>query len=355
RLHAGVDQRGRDGEHVSLHVRPGVDLPCVAVGVVHERPRRHARGLAEEHAHRRAIRDAFGIELRHPRCRQLGLGSAVLRRIFGAHAAGLRGHLLRCSLTQWSNALAALLVDSPGSRPPGSPNLSTKSADRALAWLVDRLDREGEAALRHADRHLVALLLADQRAPDRRVHRDAAGGRVTFDPADEVIRLGLALGVDDVDRRARTRDARVRLLDDLGAADHLLQLVDPVVEETDLLLRLLVLRVVLDVTRLKGLLQALARLDTALLRNVEIALELFEPLGSQQNRFGEIHLQPRANNTDEMDPSDLRAGVAERLSGTDPIDAETFNAACFMLSRSLDEIELCVPQASPLVRRLMRI
>jgi len=56
-----------------------------------------------------------------------------------------------------------------------------------------------------------------------------------------------------------------------------------------------------------------------------------------------------------MDPSDLRAGLAERLSGTAPIDAETFNAACFMLSRSLDEIEFSVAEASPLVRRLMRI
>ena len=56
-----------------------------------------------------------------------------------------------------------------------------------------------------------------------------------------------------------------------------------------------------------------------------------------------------------MDPSDLRAGLAERLSGTAPIDAETFNAACFMLSRSLDEIELSVPDAKPLVRSLMRV
>jgi len=39
-----------------------------------------------------------------------------------------------------------------------------------------------------------------------------------------------------------------------------------------------------------------------------------------------------------MDPSDLRAGLADRLAGSAPIDAETFNAACFMLSRSLDEL-----------------
>jgi hypothetical protein len=56
-----------------------------------------------------------------------------------------------------------------------------------------------------------------------------------------------------------------------------------------------------------------------------------------------------------MDPSDLRAGLAERLAGSAPIDAETFNAACFMLSRSLDEIELCVPEAAPLARRLLRV
>jgi hypothetical protein len=56
-----------------------------------------------------------------------------------------------------------------------------------------------------------------------------------------------------------------------------------------------------------------------------------------------------------MDPSDLRAGLAERLAGSAPIDAETFNAACFMLSRSLDEIGFSVPDAAPLARRLLRV
>jgi hypothetical protein len=56
-----------------------------------------------------------------------------------------------------------------------------------------------------------------------------------------------------------------------------------------------------------------------------------------------------------MDPTDLRAGLAERLASDDPIDAQTFNAACFMLSRSLDSLELSVDAAAPLVRRLMRI
>ena len=56
-----------------------------------------------------------------------------------------------------------------------------------------------------------------------------------------------------------------------------------------------------------------------------------------------------------MDPSDLRAELAERLANDKPIDAETFNAACFMLSRALEEIEFAVPEAAPLVRRLLRV
>ena len=56
-----------------------------------------------------------------------------------------------------------------------------------------------------------------------------------------------------------------------------------------------------------------------------------------------------------MDPSNLRAGVAEKLAGGDAIDAETFNAACFMLARAVDDIEFAVPDAAPLIRRLLRV
>ncbi|MHB8610956.1 MAG: hypothetical protein ACYDAL_00815 [Candidatus Dormibacteraceae bacterium] len=56
-----------------------------------------------------------------------------------------------------------------------------------------------------------------------------------------------------------------------------------------------------------------------------------------------------------MDPTDLRAGLAERLAGSEPIDAQTFNSACFMLSRSLEELALSVPEAAPLARRLLRV
>ena len=56
-----------------------------------------------------------------------------------------------------------------------------------------------------------------------------------------------------------------------------------------------------------------------------------------------------------MDPTDLRAELAERLAGDKPIDAQTFNAACFMLSRALEELNLSVPEAAPLIRRLLRV
>jgi hypothetical protein len=56
-----------------------------------------------------------------------------------------------------------------------------------------------------------------------------------------------------------------------------------------------------------------------------------------------------------MDPTDLRAGLAERLAGSEPIDAQTVNAACFMLSRAVEELALNVSDAAPLARRLLRV
>ena len=56
-----------------------------------------------------------------------------------------------------------------------------------------------------------------------------------------------------------------------------------------------------------------------------------------------------------MDPTDLRAGLVERLAGSESIDAQTFNSACFMLSRALDELVLTVPEAAPLAKRLLRV
>lgn len=56
-----------------------------------------------------------------------------------------------------------------------------------------------------------------------------------------------------------------------------------------------------------------------------------------------------------MDPSDLRAELAERLANSTSIDAEAVNAACFMLTRALEQLEFSVPDAAPLVRRLLRV
>jgi hypothetical protein len=56
-----------------------------------------------------------------------------------------------------------------------------------------------------------------------------------------------------------------------------------------------------------------------------------------------------------MDPTDLRAGLAERLAGSDPIDAETINAGCFMLSRAIEDLAMSVPEAAPLARTLLRV
>ena len=49
------------------------------------------------------------------------------------------------------------------------------------------------------------------------------------------------------------------------------------------------------------------------------------------------------------------AGLAERLAGSEPIDAQTFNSACFMLSRALEELALSVPEAAPLAKCLLRV
>jgi len=56
-----------------------------------------------------------------------------------------------------------------------------------------------------------------------------------------------------------------------------------------------------------------------------------------------------------MDPTDLRAGLAERLFGGEPIDPPTVHARRFMLSRALEEMDLTISEAAPLVRRLLRV
>jgi predicted metal-binding membrane protein len=56
-----------------------------------------------------------------------------------------------------------------------------------------------------------------------------------------------------------------------------------------------------------------------------------------------------------VDPSDLRGTIADALLGGAPLEAETVNMACFLLSRSLEEMAFSTPQAAPLVRCLLRV
>jgi hypothetical protein len=56
-----------------------------------------------------------------------------------------------------------------------------------------------------------------------------------------------------------------------------------------------------------------------------------------------------------MDPSDLRADLAQRLASAEPIDAQAFNSVCFVLTRALEEISFSVPEAAPLIRRMLRV
>src|SRR5919197_1246490 len=149
---------------------------------------------------------------------------------------------------------------------------------------ADRLDREAERAGRDGDRHLVALALADKGAADRGLDRDPAGGRVALHGADEVVCLEQPVGVFDLDRGPRLGDAAVALVDELSAPDHLLQLVNPAVEEADLLLGLLVFGVVFDVARLEGIAHALGRLFAALADNLQLVLEALQAFGREQYR-----------------------------------------------------------------------
>src|SRR2546421_10359389 len=116
-----------------------------------------------------------------------------------------------------------------------------------LLSLFDRLDGECQGAQRYADRHLVALLVADQGASARRVNRNPAGRRVALDGPDQVVGPAVAQVVDDLDRGALPDQARVCVADDLGPSDHLLQLVDPADQDAAFLLRPRIFVVVLEV------------------------------------------------------------------------------------------------------------
>src|SRR5262245_9893266 len=104
-----------------------------------------------------------------------------------------------------------------------SPHASPRSAERDL----DDLVRFGAARRIHLD--AVALLLADERARDRRGDRDTAGMHIGLGFTDDLVDL-LLFGVlvdechggPELDRRA----VQFADVDDLGARDQALQLED---------------------------------------------------------------------------------------------------------------------------------
>src|SRR5207237_8278742 len=141
----------------------------------------------------------------------------------------------------------------------------------------------------HAHRDRVALGLSDQGPPDRRLHGDAARPRVGLDRPYEVVGDALTVLVLHLDGGPGLGDAATVALDDLGAADHLLQLVDLVVEAPDLLFRLLVLWIVLDVSGLGRLLHAVGRLDPSFSSNDQFVLEPFQAFARQPDRLSHVH------------------------------------------------------------------
>lgn len=55
-----------------------------------------------------------------------------------------------------------------------------------------------------------------------------------------------------------------------------------------------------------------------------------------------------------MDPIDLRASLAETLSGADAVDARTLSTACLWICGELERLDFSVAEAEQLARGLLR-
>ena len=109
--------------------------------------------------------------------------------------------------------------------------------------LADADDLVGEVAGGDLHDDLLALLLAEQGAPDRALVGDPALGRLGLGGADDRERL-LAVGALDRDGRADLDVVgRVVLVDDRGVLDQRLERLDPALDERLLVLGVLVLGV----------------------------------------------------------------------------------------------------------------
>jgi len=109
--------------------------------------------------------------------------------------------------------------------------------------LADADDLVGEVPGRDLHDDLLALLLAEQRAPDGALVADPALGRLGLGRADDRERL-LAVVAGDLDGRADLDVVgRVVLVDDRRVLDQRLERLDPALDERLLVLGVLVLGV----------------------------------------------------------------------------------------------------------------
>ena len=136
------------------------------------------------------------------------------------------------------------VVDDLRAADPGREFVRPVHADPpAAAGLGDADDLVGEVAGRDLDDDLLALLLAEQGAPDRALVRDPALGGLGLGRADDRERF-LAVRALDRDGRADLDVVgRVVLVDDRGVLDQRLERLDPALDERLLVLGVLVLGV----------------------------------------------------------------------------------------------------------------
>src|SRR3954451_12523830 len=160
-------------------------------------------------------------------------------------------------------------------------------ADKRELSGVDLRDLQlAGGALRHRHRDDVAALVADQGATDGRLVREALLGRVGLRRADdlELLRLVglLVLDVDcDADRHSVAGSGRVN---DRCRAQLVLEIGDLLLQHRLLVLRVVVLRVLGDVSELAGGADPLGHLAPTIGRQVvDLLLELFEPLWGEDD------------------------------------------------------------------------
>src|SRR5207249_629647 len=169
----------------------------------------------------------------------------------------------------------------PAVRRPGPPARRPTPSRRPLG---DRDDLVGDVARGNLDRDVLALLLAEQRAPDRALVADPAFGRLGLGRADDGERLR-AVGAADLDRRADLDVVvGVVLVDERGVLDQRLDHLDAALDERLLVLGVLVLGILREVAVLLGVMDPLGDLwppngDHRLELQPELAEAFFADVG----------------------------------------------------------------------------